>query len=110
MRTLLLPLITALIAAAALLGGCQNNQEPGTATLPDACSQPPESGMCKAFQRYYYDADTGSCQAFIWGGCKGSVPFETMEACTQACNATGSPAPAKGAPVSTSATNKEAQQ
>ena len=110
MRTLLLPLITALIAAAALLGGCQNNQEPGTATLPDACSQPPESGMCKAaFQRYYYDADSGSCQTFIWGGCKGSVPFETLEACTQACNATGSPAPAKGAPVSTSA-NKEAQQ
>ena len=106
MRTLLLPLITATI----LLAGCQNNQEPGTTTLPDACQQPPESGMCKAaFQRYYYDADTGSCQAFIWGGCKGSVPFETLDACTQACNASGSPAPAKGAPASTPAT-KETRQ
>lgn len=103
MRNLLL----SLIATAALLAGCQNNQEPSTtASLPDACQQPPESGMCKAaFQRYYYDADTGSCQAFIWGGCKGSVPFETLDACTQSCNATGIPAPAKSDPVS-----KEAQQ
>ncbi len=97
MRTLFL----SLIVTAALLVGCQNNQEPGTtASLPDACQQPPESGMCKAaFQRYYYDADTGSCEAFIWGGCKGSVPFETLDACTLACNASGSPAPAKNRPV-----------
>lgn len=94
MHTLLLPLIV----AAALLTGCQNNQQPGTAKLPDACYQPPESGMCKAaFQRYYYDQESDSCQTFIWGGCKGSVPFETQDACVKTCNASNSEpaAPAK---------------
>lgn len=95
MRYLIFPFILAFT----LLAGCQNGNEPGTAKLPDACYQPPESGMCKAsIPRYYYDADTGACQSFIWGGCKGSVPFETMDACVSTCNATASSAPAK-APV-----------
>ncbi len=49
--------------------------------------------MCKAaFQRYYYDANSDSCRTFIWGGCKGSVPFESMEDCVSTCNATSSDA------------------
>lgn len=97
MRQLTLPMILAL----GLLAGCQNSDS--DAALPDACSQPPESGMCKAaFQRYYYDADSDSCRTFIWGGCKGSVPFETMQDCVSTCNASSSDAAApyagKGAP------------
>ncbi|MCK0153726.1 BPTI/Kunitz domain-containing protein [Alcanivorax sp. S6407] len=97
MRPFAFPLILAL----SLLAGCQNPSS--SAVLPDACSQPPESGMCKAaFTRYYYDADSNSCQSFIWGGCKGSVPFETREDCVSSCNAVDSeanaPYSAKGAP------------
>tara|TARA_Y100000588_G_scaffold369479_1_gene438544 strand:- start:348 stop:650 length:303 start_codon:yes stop_codon:yes gene_type:complete len=71
-----------------LLAGCQASSDADK--LPDACYQPPESGMCKAaFQRYYYDQETDSCKTFIWGGCKGSVPFETQDACVKTCNANG---------------------
>lgn len=77
-----------------LLAGCQSGDN--TSKLPEACYQPPESGMCRAaFQRYYYDEDSGSCKTFIWGGCKGSVPFETMDACVQTCNASADNTPAK---------------
>ncbi len=77
----------------ALLAGCQAGSD--GQSLPEACYQPPESGMCKAaFQRYYYDQESDSCKTFIWGGCKGSVPFETQDACVQTCNASNSePAP-----------------
>lgn len=97
MRHLTLPLI--LITG--LLSACQNGD--AEAPLPDACYQPPESGMCKAaFQRYYYDAMSDSCRTFIWGGCKGSVPFETMEECVSTCDAgtsdTAAPYAGKGAP------------
>ncbi|MQX52611.1 BPTI/Kunitz domain-containing protein [Alcanivorax sediminis] len=97
MRTLPLSLLLAL----GLLTGCQNSDS--ETPLPDACYQPPESGMCKAsFQRYYYDADTDSCRTFIWGGCKGSVPFETLDACVSTCGAsnseTATPDSGKGAP------------
>ena len=34
--------------------------------------------------------ESESCQEFTWGGCQGSVPFETMEACMASCYA---PAP-----------------
>ena len=73
-----------------LLAGCQNGTEAGN-TLPDACYQAPETGMCKAaFQRYYYDQESDSCKSFTWGGCKGSVPFDTQGACVQTCNASNS--------------------
>jgi|TARA_R100000687_G_C6345530_1_gene116307 hypothetical protein len=73
-----------------LLAGCQNGTEAGN-TLPDACYQAPETGMCKAaFQRYYYDQESDSCKSFTWGGCKGSVPFDTQDACVQTCNASNS--------------------
>jgi len=54
--------------------------------LDDACYLTPEPGMClAAFPRYYYDDDAGQCKEFIWGGCEGVVPFETMEECKSGC-------------------------
>jgi Kunitz/Bovine pancreatic trypsin inhibitor domain len=92
-------LLHSLMALSALvLVGCHNYGDPSSTKLPDACYQPPESGMCKAaFQRYYYDQESDSCKSFTWGGCKGSVPFETQDACVQTCNASNSEpaAPAK---------------
>ncbi len=51
----------------------------------DACTLIPEVGPCDAvFPIYYYDQTEGICKEFIWGGCEGVVPFETLEAC-QVC-------------------------
>lgn len=57
-----------------------------TPSLPAACKVPPESGRCRAsIPRWWYDKQMGSCREFIWGGCGGSVPFETMESCHAQC-------------------------
>lgn len=55
--------------------------------LPAAClDNKPESGRCRAaFTRYWFDERAGTCKAFIWGGCGGTVPFETLEACHAQC-------------------------
>ena len=63
-----------------LLAGCQSTP------LPDACYQKPESGHCRAaFTRYYFDQDRQQCRPFIWGGCGGTVPFDTEQACQEQC-------------------------
>jgi len=55
--------------------------------LDDACYLIPDAGPCKgSFPRYYYDQDTGKCKEFLWGGCDGMVPFETMEECNSGCD------------------------
>jgi len=46
------------------------------------CDMLPEAGSCKAyFPRYYFDKKEGKCKEFIWGGCAGVVPFNTLEEC-----------------------------
>ncbi|MDD9887003.1 MAG: BPTI/Kunitz-type proteinase inhibitor domain-containing protein [Candidatus Marinimicrobia bacterium] len=55
--------------------------------LPMECYLKPETGPCDAyFPRYYYDQKEGECKEFIWGGCQGVVPFETMEECKRSCS------------------------
>lgn len=78
------------------LAACTSNgaapQESAGGQAP-ACLMQPDAGMCRAaFTRYYFDEASGSCRSFIWGGCGGSVPFETMQDCQQACNAPASDA------------------
>ncbi|KAF4099129.1 low-density lipoprotein receptor-related protein 11 [Onychostoma macrolepis] len=39
----------------------------------DPCAAPPVVGPCKGiFPRWYYDSNTGDCQHFQYGGCKGN--------------------------------------
>lgn len=58
--------------------GARKVQEP----LDERCTLEPDPGPCRAaMPRYYYDAESGTCKEFIWGGCHGTVPFETLEAC-----------------------------
>ncbi|MDD3877244.1 MAG: BPTI/Kunitz domain-containing protein [Bacteroidales bacterium] len=46
------------------------------------CALVPDPGNCKAyFPRYYFDKESGTCKEFIWGGCDGVVPFNTLEEC-----------------------------
>jgi hypothetical protein len=60
---------------------------------PSFCSLPPESGPCDAaIQRYYYDAASGRCALFIWGGCDGNDNnFATAQECGEACDASEPP-------------------
>ena len=52
---------------------------------PTACKQIPDTGLCEAaFERYYFNQKEQKCKVFIWGGCGGSVPFETLKEC-EAC-------------------------
>ena len=52
----------------------------------DRCALKPDPGPCEAYvPRYYYDPVEKKCKEFIWGGCKGVVPFETMQECQDAC-------------------------
>lgn len=56
-------------------------------TVKDSkCFLEPNSGTCEAaIPRYYFDSDEGVCKEFIWGGCGGVVPFETIEECKNVC-------------------------
>jgi hypothetical protein len=56
------------------------------AKLDGRCTLEPDPGVCKAHMpRYYFNQTEGICKEFIWGGCGGNVPFETLEECQTAC-------------------------
>ena len=77
------------LGGALALTGCQSGRT--AHPLPEACFQEPDAGQCRAaVPRYYYNAETDRCEEFTWGGCEGSVPFETMDSCMASCYA---PAP-----------------
>ena len=60
-------------------------QEETAVLIYNRCELLPDSGPCfAAFRRYYYNQDTKECEEFIWGGCNGVVPFDTLEEC-KAC-------------------------
>jgi len=53
-------------------------------SLPMQCDLMPESGPCEAaIEKYFFDAEDQVCRPFIWGGCEGIVPFDTIEDCQQ---------------------------
>ncbi|VDN08782.1 unnamed protein product [Dibothriocephalus latus] len=53
----------------------------------DVCTLPLETGHCRAaFRRFGFDAGTGKCEEFIYGGCGGNGNnFETLEECQRMC-------------------------
>ena len=53
----------------------------------DRCDLKPDPGPCEAYiPKYYYDEEEKKCKEFIWGGCDGVVPFETLEECEEQCD------------------------
>ena len=59
-------------------------QEEEPVLLYSLCELPPDSGPCEAaITKYYFDQETQECKAFLWGGCDGIVPFDTLEECQQ---------------------------
>ena len=54
------------------------------ALLPAQCELNPESGPCEAaIEKYFFDSEDKVCKPFIWGGCEGTVPFDSIEECQQ---------------------------
>ncbi len=54
---------------------------------PNVCRLAPETGPCRArIPRWYFDANTGQCEEFFYGGCQGNGNnFQTVEQCRAAC-------------------------
>nr|WNV51242.1 haemalin [Haemaphysalis qinghaiensis] len=90
-----------------IYGGCQGNEN-NFETLKeceDVCAEPkrpqdfekadfetgckpaPESGLCKAsMERWFFNAESGECEVFIYGGCGGNDNnYENQEECEFAC-------------------------
>ncbi len=73
----IIPLLIVLLIFA--ISGCNKENDKKNYALE------PDPGNCKAsFPRYYYDRVDKMCKEFIWGGCGGTVPFDSMKEC-KAC-------------------------
>ena len=58
----------------------------GDSTIPEECLLEPDSGPCFGYvPMYYYNQDTQSCEMFIYGGCMGLVPFQSLPECQNLC-------------------------
>ncbi len=52
----------------------------------DSCEAEPDPGLCRAaFMKYFFNPETSSCEEFIWGGCGGVVPFDSLSSCQVQC-------------------------
>ncbi|XP_050294454.1 papilin isoform X2 [Anthonomus grandis grandis] len=57
----------------------------------DPCEQTKSEGPCRGqFRRFFFDKESGDCQEFIYGGCRGnSNNFVSREACKLKCATPG---------------------
>ena len=53
----------------------------------DVCQLPKDVGPCRASKlRFAFNADTGKCEAFLFGGCKGNLNnFRSIQDCHRTC-------------------------
>ncbi|CAG5131352.1 unnamed protein product, partial [Candidula unifasciata] len=73
-----------------IYGGCGGNKnnfqaEEKCLLTSDYCSLKPNTGPCEAiFNNFYYDADTSTCEKFVYGGCSGNKNnFQTIQECLE---------------------------
>ncbi|RDD38046.1 Papilin [Trichoplax sp. H2] len=66
---------------------CLHACHKSTQDLNDVCKQPKVSGPCMAIiEKYYYNMETGDCEVFTYGGCKGNKNnFATRKDCADKC-------------------------
>ncbi|KAJ1076415.1 hypothetical protein K5549_002455 [Capra hircus] len=57
------------------------------AFMPAFCMEPKFVGVCNgSMTRYFYNAQTGHCEIFVYGGCGGNENnFQTLEECMKTC-------------------------
>ena len=54
--------------------------------LPESCYLEPDGGPCFGYiPMYYYNSVSGQCEMFVYGGCAGVVPFESLGECQNTC-------------------------
>ena len=55
--------------------------------MPAFCVEPKFVGVCNAsMTRYFYNAQTGHCELFVYSGCGGNENnFPTLEECMKTC-------------------------
>mmetsp|Transcript_18435 Transcript_18435/g.44039 ORF Transcript_18435/g.44039 Transcript_18435/m.44039 type:complete len:125 (-) Transcript_18435:19-393(-) len=60
---------------------------PNNSSINPICLQERAIGFCRAaYPRYFYNATSGCCEFFIYGGCGGNNNnFETVEECRATC-------------------------
>ncbi|XP_077525773.1 uncharacterized protein LOC144137707 [Haemaphysalis longicornis] len=99
-RSFCVLLSTALLGAA--LGASVSREwrvpAPSTARQPQSpCQLEPERGLCyAAFSLHYFDAATGTCEEFLYGGCGGNANrFASLAECLDTCAPGGSAAGGK---------------
>lgn len=53
----------------------------------NTCQLPSETGPCLAYiPMFYFNSDSGRCESFVYGGCKGNKNrFETIDQCQNSC-------------------------
>ena len=74
-------IFTLLFIIMAFITACE---EDTAVVVVDRCSLEPDVGPCEAYiPKYYYDKEEKECKEFIWGGCEGTVPFDTLEECQE---------------------------
>jgi len=57
--------------------------------LPEPCRLQPVNGRCKAMiEKFRFDQASGKCVAYFYDGCGPVVPFDSLHACQQLCEAT----------------------
>nr|XP_020752528.1 pancreatic trypsin inhibitor [Odocoileus virginianus texanus] len=66
--------------------GCDTSNQ-AKAQRPDFCLEPPYTGHCKAkIIRYFYNAKSGFCETFTYGGCRAKRNnFKSAEDCMRTC-------------------------
>ncbi|KAM9683369.1 trophoblast Kunitz domain protein 1-like [Dama dama] len=62
--------------------------EENKASMPAFCLEPKVTGSCNTMMtRYFYNAQTGLCEQFVYGGCEGNANnFEKLEDCIKTCS------------------------
>ncbi|XP_066497538.1 tissue factor pathway inhibitor a isoform X2 [Hoplias malabaricus] len=88
------------LAFLACLGLCSSSYireagQPRLRIFHHSCALKKDEGPCKAVKdRFYFDIDTGRCEPFEYGGCRGNANnFETLEACEEMCTVKASKSP-----------------
>ncbi|XP_054452381.1 kunitz-type protease inhibitor 2 [Anoplopoma fimbria] len=77
----------------------QTKNQTSAADYAEHCGAEPQVGPCRAaFQHWYYNSETGSCQSFIYGGCRGNKNnYVSKESCMATCAVRLLPSSKKGA-------------
>ncbi|KAM3656413.1 kunitz-type protease inhibitor 2 [Ammospiza caudacuta] len=97
----LLPLLLLLLGGP---GGSAGDPPSGPAALAARCRLPALTGRCRAsIPRWFFNASSGSCESFVFGGCGGNGNnFGSERECRESCG--DAPGTALSSPVTTNST------